>query len=74
LVTGELSFTDRAADALRGAAIEALEMGHNYIGTEHILLALFRDPNSVASKALSALGTGHDAVRSRTDELLAAYK
>jgi hypothetical protein len=74
LVTGELSVTDRAADALRGAAIEALEMGHNYIGTEHILLALFRDPNSVASKALSALGTGHDAVRSRTDELLAAYK
>jgi hypothetical protein len=49
-------FTPRAKQLLSGAVAEALKLGHNYIGTEHILLALFHDGESLAAKIIDELG------------------
>ena len=49
-------FTPRAAEVFSGALSEALAMGHNYIGTEHLVLALFRDPEGLAAKILAEAG------------------
>jgi hypothetical protein len=56
-------FTPRAARVFSGALEEALTMGHNYIGTEHLLLALFRDPEGMAAKILTEAGTSHAAAK-----------
>lgn len=73
--TGEMArpFTPRAKEALRQALVEALALGHNYIGTEHLLLGLFADGHSYAAQILAALGLERDALASRVGELLAAY-
>ena len=70
---GKLPFTPRAKAVLRGAVDEALQLGHNYIGTEHLLLGLFHDEDSIAAKVLRDLGTDYSAIRNRTLELLAGY-
>jgi hypothetical protein len=70
---GKLPFTPRAMAVLRGAVEEALQLGHNYVGTEHLLLGLFGDEDSIAAKVLEDLGTGYGVVRDRTLELLAGY-
>ena len=70
---GKLPFTPRAKAALKSAADAALQLGHNYIGTEHLLLGLLADENSVAAKVLEGLGASHDVVRDRVLELLAGY-
>jgi len=49
-------FTRRAAHVLQGAAGEALTLGHNYVGTEHLLLAFYRDSAGIATKVLLAQG------------------
>jgi hypothetical protein len=68
-------FTPRAIEALRGAVEEALQLGHNYVGTEHILLALSREgDDAIAPRALVALGASHDTIKSRTIELLSGYR
>ena len=51
-----ICFTDRARVAVEVAKDEACSLNHNYIGTEHLLLGLFKDRNSVAAKALKSLG------------------
>jgi ATP-dependent Clp protease ATP-binding subunit ClpC len=66
-------FTPRAKTALRGAVEEALQLGHDYIGTEHLLLGLLSDEDSVAAKVLRDLGASSDTIRDRTLELLAGY-
>ena len=60
-----LPFTPRAADVLRAALELALELGHNYIGTEHLLLGLYRDEDTVAAQTLVALGAPYDDTRAR---------
>ena len=70
---GKLPFTLRAKAALRSAVEEALQLGHNYIGTEHLLLGLLSDDGSVAAKVLSDLGASSDIVRARSLELLTGY-
>jgi ATP-dependent Clp protease ATP-binding subunit ClpC len=70
---GKLPFTPRAKAVLRGAVEVALQLGHNYIGTEHLLLGLFGDEDSIAGKVLRDLGASYDVVRDRTLELLAGY-
>jgi|ERR1022692_1453239 hypothetical protein len=70
---GKLPFTPRAKAVLRGAVEVALPLGHNYIGTEHLLLGLFGDKDSIAAKVLRNLGASYDVVRDRTLELLAGY-
>lgn len=62
--TGDISFTPRAVTALTGAVTTAIEMNHNYVGTEHLVLALMRDPDSLAARILTAHGI--DAARTRT--------
>lgn len=65
-----LPHTPRAARVLVGALYVALELGHNYIGTEHLLLALFREPEGIAAAFLTASGAGEDVLRPRLVEVL----
>jgi len=61
----KLPFTPRAKAAVQNAVHEALQLGHNYVGTEHLLLGLFADGESVAAKVLIELGISHDAIRAQ---------
>jgi ATP-dependent Clp protease ATP-binding subunit ClpC len=61
-------------DVLRAAAEEALRLGHNYVGTEHQLLALFRAPGDPAGAILTGLGADPDDLRRRVIEKLAALR
>jgi hypothetical protein len=70
---GKLPFTPRAKAVLRSGAEVALQMGHNYIGTEHILLGLFADEDAIAAKVLSELGLSDDTVHELVLEILAGY-
>jgi ATP-dependent Clp protease ATP-binding subunit ClpA len=70
---GELPFTPRAKGVLRDAVGEALRLGHNYVGTEHLLLGLFSDTDAVAAKVLIGLGASYDALRARTIQMLTGY-
>lgn len=49
-------YTRKAAHVLQGAVAEALVLGHNYVGTEHLLLAFYRDSASIATEVLQDLG------------------
>jgi ATP-dependent Clp protease ATP-binding subunit ClpC len=69
-VLGELPFTPRAKKVLELAAEEARSMGHNYIGTEHLLLGLLREQEGIASQVLLGLGLDINAVRKAILELL----
>jgi ATP-dependent Clp protease ATP-binding subunit ClpA len=68
-----LPFSQAAKSALRDALAVALEFGHNYIGTEHILLGFYRDADSAAARILEQLGAGQAEVKTRITELLAEY-
>jgi ATP-dependent Clp protease ATP-binding subunit ClpA len=57
-----------------GAAVtEAVDMGHNYIGTEHLLLAFFGQPESLGTQVLVGLGASQDVVRAEVIEALAGF-
>jgi len=64
----ENRFTQRAAAAIKAAHEEAGEMGHSYVGSEHILLGLMRDKDSIASKALYSMGLTEDSVKNAVIE------
>jgi ATP-dependent Clp protease ATP-binding subunit ClpA len=68
--TGDISFTPRAVTAITGAVTTAIEMNHNYVGTEHLVLALMRDPESLAARILSAHGIDAARMRARILELI----
>jgi ATP-dependent Clp protease ATP-binding subunit ClpC len=63
-------FTDRARLVVVLAQEEARELGHDYIGTEHLLLGLIRDGEGVAAQALDALGIRLDAARREIREIV----
>ena len=63
-------FTDRARRVVVLAQDEALQLGHNYIGTEHILLGLIHEGEGVAAKALESLGISLEAVRQQVEEII----
>ena len=67
------SLSPGARAVLLNALAVALEFGHNYIGTEHILLALYRDPDSLAARILAELGAEGSEARIRVTELLRGY-
>ncbi len=69
-VLGELPFTPRAKKVLELAAEEARSMGHNYIGTEHLLLGLLKEQEGIASQVLTSLGLNIHKVRGAVLELL----
>jgi ATP-dependent Clp protease ATP-binding subunit ClpC len=62
-VSGHLPFTPRAKQCLELSLREALELGHNYIGTEHILLGILREGDGVGAQILTAAGMAHDTAR-----------
>jgi ATP-dependent Clp protease ATP-binding subunit ClpC len=68
---GTLSFSPRAKKSLENALRESLQLGHNYIGTEHMLLGLIRTEDSRAARVLADLGATFDRVRAQTLALLA---
>jgi hypothetical protein len=68
---GHIPFTPRAKKVLELSLREALQLGHNYIGTEHILLGLIREGEGVAAQVLVGLGAGLDRVRGQVVQLLA---
>ena len=65
--TGQIPFTPRSKKVLELALREGIELGHNYIGTEHILLGLVRENDGVAVRILRDLGAGAEKIR---DEIL----
>jgi ATP-dependent Clp protease ATP-binding subunit ClpA len=67
---GHIPFTPRAKKVLELSLREALQLGHNYIGTEHILLGLVREGEGVAAQVLEKLGADLDRVRQTVIELL----
>ena len=68
--TGHIPFTPRAKKVLELSLREALQLGHNYIGTEHILLGLIREGEGVAAQVLQKLGADLDRVRQTVIQLL----
>jgi ATP-dependent Clp protease ATP-binding subunit ClpA len=71
--TGHIPFTPRAKKVLELSLREALNLGHNYIGTEHILLGLVREGEGVAAQVLTRLGADLNRVRQKVIQLLAGY-
>ena len=72
--SGHIPFTPRAKKVLELALREALQLGHNYIGTEHILLGLIREGDGVAAQVLVKLGGDLNRVRQQVNQLLAGYQ
>jgi prophage maintenance system killer protein len=71
---GDIPFTPAARRALRLALQESLQLGHRYIGTEHVLLGLLREAEGVAAQVLNRLGADHARVRGRMLDLLAGRR
>ncbi len=72
--SGHIPFTPRAKRVLELSLREALQLGHGYIGTEHILLGLIREGESVAAQVLQKLGADLQAVRQQVMMLLSGYE
>src|SRR5437899_8745597 len=70
MTIGEIPFTPRAKRVLELAVDEARSLGHNYVGTEHLLLGLIREGEGVAAKVLLELGVDRKRVREETLKLL----
>lgn len=71
--TGHIPFTPRAKKVLELSLREALQLGHNYIGTEHVLLGLIREGEGVAAQVLLNLGADLERVRSAVIQLLSGH-
>jgi ATP-dependent Clp protease ATP-binding subunit ClpC len=68
--SGHIPFTPRAKKVLELSLREALQLGHNYIGTEHILLGLIHEGEGVAAKALESMGISLEAVRTEVEDII----
>jgi ATP-dependent Clp protease ATP-binding subunit ClpC len=69
-LTGHIPFTPRAKKTLELALREALQLNHNYIGTEHILLGLVREGEGVGAQIVTAHGADLDKMRQAVIEIL----
>src|SRR5512138_1075176 len=72
--SGHIPFTPRAKKVLELSLREALQLGHNYIGTEHILLGLIREGEGVAAQVLVKLGADLNRVRQQVIQLISGYQ
>jgi ATP-dependent Clp protease ATP-binding subunit ClpC len=72
--SGHIEFTKRAKKALELSLREALQLNHNYIGTEHILLGLIREGDGVAAQVLVKLGADLNQMRQQVIQLLQAHQ
>ncbi len=71
--SGHIPFTPRAKKVLELSLREALQLGHNYIGTEHVLLGMLREGEGVAAQVLVKLGADLNKVRQQVIQLLSGY-
>jgi ATP-dependent Clp protease ATP-binding subunit ClpC len=74
LPSGHLPFTPQAKDVLRLSVDEAAQLGHRYVGTEHLLLGLIRGADGVAAQVLTGLGADLDTARAQVIRVLAEYR
>ena len=72
--SGYIPFTPRAKKVLEQSLREALQLGHGYIGTEHILLGLIREGDGVAAQVLVKLGADLNRVRQQVLQLLQPHQ
>ena len=72
--SGHIPFTPRAKKVLEYALREGLQLGHSYIGTEHLLLGLLREQDGVAAKVLVKLGADLPRVRQQVNQLMSGYQ
>ena len=72
--SGHIPFTPRAKNVLQLSLSEARQLGHDYIGTEHILLGLIREGEGVAAQVLVRLGAELDRVRQQVIQLISSYR
>jgi ATP-dependent Clp protease ATP-binding subunit ClpC len=70
---GHIPFTPRAKRVLELALLESRQLGHRYIGTEHVLLGLIREGEGVAAQVLTRLGADLHLVREQVIQLLADH-
>jgi ATP-dependent Clp protease ATP-binding subunit ClpC len=73
-IGGHIPFSPRAKKVLELSLREALQLGHNYIGTEHVLLGLIREGEGVAAQVLRELGADLNGVRQTVIQLLSGSK
>jgi ATP-dependent Clp protease ATP-binding subunit ClpC len=71
--TAHIPFTPRAKKVLELSLRESKQLGHNYIGTEHILLGLIREGEGVAAQVLEKLGADPNKVRQQVVKLLSGF-
>lgn len=72
--TGHIPFTPRTKDVLRRALRESAQLGHIYIGTEHILLGLVSEGEGVAARVLTELGADLDEARQQVTQILDEHR
>jgi ATP-dependent Clp protease ATP-binding subunit ClpC len=72
--SGQIPFTPRAKKVMELSLRESIQLGHNYIGTEHILLGLIREGQGVAAQVLQKLGADLNRVREQVLQLLSGYR
>jgi len=70
MLVGEIGLTPRAKKVIELAVDEARQLGHHYIGTEHLLLGLIREGEGVAAKVLDSFGVNLEKVRTQTIQVL----
>ena len=73
-IKAHIPFTPQAKQVLRLSLSEALRFGHNYIGTEHVLLGLIQEKDGVAAQVLADAGADLQGVRAEVVRLLAEYQ
>ena len=71
---GRIPFTEQAKDLLKLSLRESADLGHDYVGTEHILLGVLRQGESTAARVLADLGASHERVRAEVVRLLEEYQ
>jgi ATP-dependent Clp protease ATP-binding subunit ClpC len=71
---GHIPFTPRAKSVLQLSLQESRQLGHHYIGTEHILLGLLDESDGIAGQVLLSAGASPDGVRQQVTRLLADYQ
>ena len=72
IIMGQIPFTPRAKRVLELTLEEARNLGHNYMGTEHLLLGLIREQEGIAAEVLDNIGVDIEAARTEVLELLGA--
>ncbi len=65
---GEVSLTPRSEKVIQMACLEARQLDHYYVDTEHLLLGSAREPEGGAARILADLGVGYEEIRRRISE------